>query len=378
MLRPTAIPLACQGIMRLAADLNVQNRIIGQIRKNCCSSMGVSCNADGNVIIIKWQHMNLRGRIDSAALPSTLTELYLSENKISGEFPKQLPPRLKRLNLSSNVLSGPIPNTLPSTLRFLDISENQFTGTLNMIAAHELNIRGNQFNGLFIEDINDLYACDCSNNHLKGVMIPAICIANNLSLPRLVLSTPVDPLSDPIAAHTPPKGQTRVKPAPKRPVPSPSISPTTKKSNFDLQVSATARSYILVVLLGFLILSFILLYISRFKSSKKSKSLPAKPYNTPAGRKSYTSTAVTSEYSEYELEWSDVDEMDAFYKCKKSSVENGDLSVSSSSNSLSPSYTSIYDVNGTSILSSRYTGSFYNFATKVKSLYSVDSKLNVI
>ncbi|KAH7854047.1 hypothetical protein Vadar_009475 [Vaccinium darrowii] len=111
-----------------------------------------------------------------------LTHADLSKNKLSGiSGPIQkLPSTLTNLSLSDNLISGPIQN-LPSTLKLLDLSNNSITGPLPQNISEmlpnlkSLYLDNNLISGLIpysLWEIPTLRILDLSKNKLSGNILP--------------------------------------------------------------------------------------------------------------------------------------------------------------------------------------------------------------
>ncbi|XP_031111832.1 receptor-like kinase TMK4 [Ipomoea triloba] len=73
----------------------------------------ISCDAQGNVIIVNLEKQHFSGTISPAlANLTSLRNLYLNDNNLTGPIPESLTtlPNLQVLQVSNNNLSGPIPN----------------------------------------------------------------------------------------------------------------------------------------------------------------------------------------------------------------------------------------------------------------------------
>lgn len=96
---------------------------------------GVKYSRQGAIVEIRFENLNLSGRIDADSICklSSLRVLNLAKNNIQGNIPNSIVccTRLTHLNLSNNNLSGELPFVLPKLkhLRRIDISNNHFTTT---------------------------------------------------------------------------------------------------------------------------------------------------------------------------------------------------------------------------------------------------------
>ncbi|CAK9308678.1 unnamed protein product [Citrullus colocynthis] len=96
---------------------------------------GVKYSRQGAIVEIRFENLNLSGRIDADSICklSSLRVLNLAKNNIQGNIPNSIVccTRLTHLNLSNNNLSGELPFVLRKLkyLRRIDISNNHFTTT---------------------------------------------------------------------------------------------------------------------------------------------------------------------------------------------------------------------------------------------------------
>ena len=100
---------------------------------------GVTCNSKGQVTVLELSQNNVTGTLEDErvlkALPSTLEQLWLSENKLTGNLPAAFGdrtrfPALTILDVGSNQLRGslhPILAELSSQFSWFDITGNQLT-----------------------------------------------------------------------------------------------------------------------------------------------------------------------------------------------------------------------------------------------------------
>ncbi|KMZ70436.1 Receptor kinase [Zostera marina] len=124
---------------------------------NCCSWFGVSCDSSGSVIRLELRGNGLNGSISDSLLDLVnIRVLDLSNNSLSGVFPKELLIRLKNLDvldLSLNCLSGafPMSSDLRSIQKF-NISFNSFNGTHPVLAGSinltNFDVSYNEFEGV--------------------------------------------------------------------------------------------------------------------------------------------------------------------------------------------------------------------------------------
>eukprot|EP00834_Sanchytrium_tribonematis_P005615 NODE_352_length_8960_cov_1.102697.p2 type:complete len:531 gc:universal NODE_352_length_8960_cov_1.102697:4304-5896(+) len=194
-----ADPNDCLALQQFAINLNmpsVNPTVMNEINTQCCVGVvtGVTCNS--NIISsINWSNFGLNGTI-TMNLPFLLKDLRLSNNAITGTLPSTgYPSSLTNLWLDSNSLSGQIPN-FPNSLGFLSLNANlfnklpqQWPTSLTSLYLHNNKLKeafpsnlpsileqfgaeGNQLNGSITFPSNIIYMY-VGNNQLTG-LIPVI------------------------------------------------------------------------------------------------------------------------------------------------------------------------------------------------------------
>ena len=174
MLFPTpihTISVDCPDIIQLAYGLNmhlIQPLFMSELQTDCCTKVGC---ISGRVTYISWTSKGLNGSINATALPSSLTNLFLWDNKLTGGLPNPFPPNQQYFDVSTNFLSGSIPCGLPATLEYLHLQINNFNGTLvnfpNVmfsLVAHYNSFSGSLPNPLPLQ----LTALEITGNLLTG------------------------------------------------------------------------------------------------------------------------------------------------------------------------------------------------------------------
>ena len=147
-----AASIDCQNVINLAKGLGVQSNqpvIWSALQTDCCTATGVTCVSQ-RVKQIVWTADGLDGVINGTALPSSLTNLILFDNQISGSVELSYPSGLLELRLDTNQLSGAIPSVLPSGLKHLSLSKNKFNGTIPSVfpsGLATLSVWNNQLTG---------------------------------------------------------------------------------------------------------------------------------------------------------------------------------------------------------------------------------------
>ena len=121
--------------------------------------------------------MNLQGNNLGGSIPNTiasmssLLELQLGQNHLTGDIPR-MPTSLQiALNLSSNLFRGPIPNHFSrlTGLEILDLSNNKFSGQIpsfltdQLVALTQLLLSNNKLSGV-IPHFNTWVVVNTSGN----------------------------------------------------------------------------------------------------------------------------------------------------------------------------------------------------------------------
>ena len=164
----------CQDLVALYDDTNGDSWTINTGWKQTttpCSWYGVSC-AFGHVYTLSLSNNNLDGTLPALANLSSLSELHLSDNLLTGVIPDFTNSGLHILDLHNNQLDGSIPKFLSLTqLRNLDLGSNQLTGTIPYFSAlsnlQTLDLSYNQLSGSVPNfDMPDLTYLRLSSNTL--------------------------------------------------------------------------------------------------------------------------------------------------------------------------------------------------------------------
>ena len=126
--------------------------------------------------------------------PASITLLTFGSNQFTGTIPNNLPSALTFLAAEFNQLTGDVP-VLPSTLLELFLNNNKLTGTLRLNAPTFLDISFNWITDVVVRNSTALTTCDISNNPLLGnpnINNLGMCVQNGLysadSLPITVSS----------------------------------------------------------------------------------------------------------------------------------------------------------------------------------------------
>ncbi|XP_062109252.1 receptor-like kinase TMK4 [Humulus lupulus] len=109
-------------LLDVAGDLGYPTLLANSWKTNdACSDWSfVICDSDGNVITVNFQKQRFVGTISPAfANLTSLKNLYLNDNSLTGSIPKSLTllPQLQVLDVSNNNLTGEIP-AFPSRVKF--------------------------------------------------------------------------------------------------------------------------------------------------------------------------------------------------------------------------------------------------------------------
>ncbi|XP_071701530.1 LRR receptor-like serine/threonine-protein kinase GHR1 [Rutidosis leptorrhynchoides] len=134
----------------------------------CPSSWnGIMCNG-GNVAGVVLDHLSLSADVDLNVF-ANLTKLV-------------------KLSISNNSISGKFPRKLGEMLEFLDISDNLFNSTLppdigKVLSLRNLSLAGNNFSGSipdWISGLSSIQSLDLSRNSFSGPIPPSYTKLNNL------------------------------------------------------------------------------------------------------------------------------------------------------------------------------------------------------
>ena len=150
-----SISIDCPNVITLAKGLNLdvqQPALMTKLNLNCCtgSDTGITCSTN-RVTIINWYNLNLNGVINASAIPTSLLELSLGTNSITGPFPQIFPPGLQYMWLFNNMMTGAIPANLPSSLLQIILNYNYLDGpipnplppNLSIFSAYGMSLTGN-------------------------------------------------------------------------------------------------------------------------------------------------------------------------------------------------------------------------------------------
>ncbi|CAH8349297.1 unnamed protein product [Eruca vesicaria subsp. sativa] len=161
---------------------NFKNTTVGFL----CNFVGVSCwnNQENRVLNLELRDMSLSGQIpESLHFCGSLQKLDLSNNRLTGEIPRQLCswlPFLVSLDLSNNELNGEIPPEL-AECRFLNsliLSDNRLSGQIpvqfsSLGRLREFSVANNNLSGRIPSffaspSYSSLGKFSVSNNDLTG------------------------------------------------------------------------------------------------------------------------------------------------------------------------------------------------------------------
>ena len=125
--------------------------------KAACAWRGLTCDADGRVVMINLQSPRI-GTLDLDCIPPSVGSFFMSNKAIPSIHvhgtinTAMLPPVLRELDLSSNACDGTLDlASLPAPLRRFDVQRNRFTGSCDLTALppklKELFLSSNRFSG---------------------------------------------------------------------------------------------------------------------------------------------------------------------------------------------------------------------------------------
>ena len=187
----------CPNVINLAIGLNMMNVnpvLMQSVRDNCCNTPTTLVTCSNNKVVdIDWSHLNLNGKINGTALPSTLTGLYLDNNPIT-ESIFQFPPNLRYVDLSVTLMAMGLP-VLPTSIVYVAMYISKFTNVTNLpegmtnfnsgqaklsgslpaipSTMEKLHIDGNSLSGSLPFLPNSLSEFKCNSNMYSG-SIPSL------------------------------------------------------------------------------------------------------------------------------------------------------------------------------------------------------------
>ncbi|KAI9108285.1 hypothetical protein K1719_020768 [Acacia pycnantha] len=174
-----------------------ENNLTGQIPKcinnltamlimNTSLETYISALQNGTRLAINDVLLALKGRLDDYTFPGIIMSIDLSENKLSGEIPRQITSLtgLQFLNLSNNLLHGKIPQSIGNmgSLQSIDFSENKLCGKIppsisNLNFLNKLNLSHNNLTGKIPSgtQLQTFEADSFVGNDLCGPPLPNNC-----------------------------------------------------------------------------------------------------------------------------------------------------------------------------------------------------------
>ncbi|KAM0866987.1 hypothetical protein ACQ4PT_042295 [Festuca glaucescens] len=211
--RPTSPPLARVALLFLVAataavaktdraDVEALNVLFTSMNKpskldGWKADGGDPCDDDD-----EWKGIECSG--------SSVTEIDVSDNKLSGEIPYALPPNLVQLDLSSNRFSGNLPQSFQylSGLKTLNLQNNKFTGWIpsKLKDIDSLKTGGNQWSsgsappGMVKGSSAGSSSSGGSDSGINGFAIGALVIAVLLAA-VILLSVLARNRSSPVSSH---------------------------------------------------------------------------------------------------------------------------------------------------------------------------------
>ena len=158
---------------------------------------GMTFTPDGDVETINWPALGLKGEMDFAWLPDSVTSFDIAINRdISGTImTATLPKNLKFFGAHSTQLSGSVDFTaLPGPLRSLQLNDCAFSGTINVTQLpremNDLYLQMNKFSGSvrLINLPETIRWIRMDGNKLKGLVVVGP-IPTSLMMVSLVMNS---------------------------------------------------------------------------------------------------------------------------------------------------------------------------------------------
>ena len=173
---PSVVTLASNLGMNKGSTRNLYNSIVS----NCCTSSGITCDANERVVSIVWNAKSLNGTLNGSILPDKLESLYLEDNSIIGELPISYPDTLKGIYLQNNLITGVLNMSSFSTnMTEIYLTQNSLTGSVpnfsHMVYLTALGVDKNSLNGTLGEFAPNLIGFYAGTNNLVG-SIPSLPI----------------------------------------------------------------------------------------------------------------------------------------------------------------------------------------------------------
>ena len=224
-----SLSVDCPDLINLAKGLNMHltaPNTYDSVVLDCCDTPNtkVTCTND-RATVLWWNDLNLNGKINGTAIPSTLTNLNLFSNFITGFDPVLLPDSIKLVNLwdnylvnlplnipanceefvvPGNLIVGELP-PIPLTLLRLWLTSsmypryNKISGTIKLTKPFEIRVQNNSFTSIEIIDTTLLVGnCDISNNPLLGhpsISNLGFCTQNSLFANTVTTSYKTQPIT---------------------------------------------------------------------------------------------------------------------------------------------------------------------------------------
>eukprot|EP00834_Sanchytrium_tribonematis_P007691 NODE_738_length_4335_cov_0.481350.p1 type:complete len:447 gc:universal NODE_738_length_4335_cov_0.481350:2220-880(-) len=128
---------------------NYQSSTQSKVFQTYYTQISINCTST-SVTSIQLVGTNINGTLNATSLPKNLYTLKIYSNlKLSTQIPENLPSSISTLHLSSNKLYGPIPSTLPSNLTTLMLYGNVLNGSIPLLPPKvtTLYLLGNSLSG---------------------------------------------------------------------------------------------------------------------------------------------------------------------------------------------------------------------------------------
>ena len=168
-----SVSIDCPNVISLATAANLHIKeptIMNKINLDCCDSSWtrVTCNSNQRVTAIEWNYLNLNGKLNVSAIPSTTKIFSVANNLLKGSV-SSIPSGLTKFDIGANSFTGSIPE-LPVNMLTLDVVENNLNGSISTLnnKLQYLFIYSNMLDGTLPMLPSTLIGIYCYNNLFYG------------------------------------------------------------------------------------------------------------------------------------------------------------------------------------------------------------------